>query len=76
MESFKGHWVVPNGCPHEYLFSLLTFFHFTFFNHSPFLLLLLVSPDADPVLFVIDLQMKYTVELVPLRMYIAWFVIV
>ncbi len=40
------------------------------------LLLLLVSPDVDPVLFFLDLHMKYTVEVFPLCMYIASFVIV
>ncbi len=40
------------------------------------LLLLLVSPDADPVLFVLDSHMKYTVEVVPLCIHIAWFAIV
>ncbi len=38
--------------------------------------LLLVSLDIDPVLFVLDLHMKYTVEVVPLCTYIVWFVIV
>ncbi len=28
------------------------------------------------VLFVLDLHMKYTVDLVPLCMYIVWFIIV
>ncbi len=32
--------------------------------------------DIDPVLFVLDLHMKYTVEVVPLHTYILWFVIV
>ncbi len=32
--------------------------------------------DSDPVLFVLDLHMKYTVEVIPLCTYIAWFVIV
>ncbi len=39
-------------------------------------LLLLVSLDIDYVLFVLDLHMKYTVEVVPLCTYIVWFVIV
>ncbi len=41
------------------------------------LLLLLVSLDSiDPDLFVLDLHMKYTVEVVPLCTYIVWIVIV
>ncbi len=38
--------------------------------------LLLVSPDVILILFVLDLHMKYTMEVVPLCVYIAWFVIV
>ncbi len=38
--------------------------------------LLLVSLDIDPVLVDLDLHMKYTVEVVPLRTYIVWFVII
>ncbi len=34
-----------------------------------------LSLDIDPVLFVMDLDMKYTVEVVPLPTYIVWFVI-
>ncbi len=45
-------------------------------DDSNCLLLRLVSLDIDPVLFVLDLKMKYTVEVVPLRTYIVWFVIV
>ncbi len=37
---------------------------------------ILVFIDIDPVLFVLGLYMKYTVELVSLRTYIVWFVIV
>ncbi len=40
------------------------------------LLLLLVSLNIDPALFVLDLHMKYTVEVVTLRTYIVWVVIV
>ncbi len=40
------------------------------------LLSLLVSHDVNPVLVVLDLHMKYTVEVVPLHKYIVWFVIV
>ncbi len=40
------------------------------------LLLLLVSPDGGPVLFVLDLHMEYTAEVIPLCTYIVWFVIV
>ncbi len=46
-----------------------------FFGHC-ILLLLLVSLDIDPVLFIVDLLIKYTVEVVSLHMYIVWFVIV
>ncbi len=35
--------------------------------------MLLMSLDIDPVLFVLDLHMKYTVNVVPT--YIVWFVI-
>ncbi len=35
-----------------------------------------MSLDIDPVLFVLDLQIKYTVEVIPLHTYIVWFVIV
>ncbi len=45
---------------------------FLFFDLS--VLLILVSLDIDPVFFVLDLHMKYTVEVVPLRTYIVWFV--
>ncbi len=38
--------------------------------------LALISPDVDPVLFVLDIHMKYTVEVVPLHMYIVWHVTV
>ncbi len=34
-------------------------------------LLLLVSPDVDPVFFVLDWHIEYTVKVVPLYMYIA-----
>ncbi len=34
-----------------------------------------MSIDVDPVWFILDLHMKYTVELVLLHMYIVWFVI-
>ncbi len=40
------------------------------------LLLFLVSLDIDYVLFILDLYMKYTVEVVPLCTYILWSVIV
>ncbi len=39
-------------------------------------MLLLMSPDFDPVLFILDLCMTYTVEVVPLYRYILCFVIV
>ena len=64
--------------PLEDLFPCIAYFHSLL---SPFrlfglcLLLLLVSLDFDPVLFVLDLHMKYTVEVVPLRTYIVWSVI-
>ncbi len=32
--------------------------------------LLLVSSDVDPALFVLDLHMKYAIEMVPLHTYI------
>ncbi len=35
-----------------------------------------LSLDINPVLFVLDLHMKYTMEVVPIHMYIVWFVIV
>ncbi len=47
-----------------------------FFMIGLCLLLVLVSPDVDLVLFVLDLHIKYTVEVVPLHSYIVWFVIV
>ncbi len=37
---------------------------------------LITTLDIDPVLFDLELHMKYTVEVVPLRTYIVWFVIV
>ncbi len=40
------------------------------------LLQLHVSLDGDPVLFGLDLHMKYTVEVVPMCTSIVWFVIV
>ncbi len=63
--------------PPEDLLPIIAYFHlfllpFLFFGLC--LLLLLVSLDIDPVLFVLDLHMKYTVEVVHLRMYIVWFV--
>ncbi len=97
METYKGDWACPNGCPmlselrrkHQnsilnkfllttFFHALLTFMYFCYLDYSFafFLLLLLVSLDIDPVLFVLDLHMKYTVEVVPLHMYIVWFVIV
>ncbi len=65
--------------PPDDLLPCIAYFHllllpFLFFGFC--LLLLLVSFDIDPVLFVLDLYMKYTVEVVPLRTYIVWFVIV
>ncbi len=64
--------------PPEDLFPCIAYFHllllpFLFFGLC--LLLLLVSLNIDPVLFVLGLHMKYTVEVVPLRTYIVWFVI-
>ncbi len=32
--------------------------------------------SANRLLFILDLHMKYTAKVVPLRMYIVWFVIV
>ncbi len=32
--------------------------------------------DVDPVLLVLDLRIKYTVEVIPVNTYIAWLVIV
>ncbi len=55
---------------------LLSFTFVTFFIHWPFSLLFLVPTDVDPVLFVLDLHMKYTVVVVTLCTYIAWFVII
>ncbi len=63
-------WTPP--CMHCLL--SLTFVTFLFFDLC--LVLLLLSLDIDPVLFVLDLHMKYTVEVVPLHMCIVWFVIV
>ncbi len=65
--------------PPEDILPCIAYFHllllpFLFFGLC--LLLLLVSLDIDPVLFVLDLQMQYTVQVVPLRTYIVWFVIV
>ncbi len=34
-----------------------------------------MSNDVDPVLFVLESHMKCTVEVVPLCMYIVWFII-
>ncbi len=57
--------------------ALLTFIYFCYFLFFGLcLLLLLVSLDIDPVLFVLDLHMKYTVQVVFLLRYIVWFVIV
>ncbi len=39
------------------------------------LLLLLVFPDVGPVLFVLELRIKKTVDVVHLYTYLAWFVI-
>ncbi len=39
------------------------------------LCLVFVSTDVDPILFVLDLHMKYTVEVIPLCTNIVWFVI-
>ncbi len=64
--------------PPEDLFPCIAYFHLlllAFYSLAFCLLLLLVSLDIDPVLLVLDLQMKYTVEMVPLDMYIVWFVI-
>ncbi len=55
------------------LFSFTLVIYFYYFGLC--LLLLLVPLDINPVLFVLDLYMKYTVEMVPLWTYIAWFVI-
>ncbi len=58
-------------------YALLAFIYFCYlFILGLCLLLLLVSLDIDPVLFVLDLHMKYTVEVVSLCLYIVWFVIV
>ncbi len=59
------------------LHVLLTFIYFCYvFDTLTCLLLLLVSLDIDPVLFILDLHMKYTVEVVPLHTYMVRFVIV
>ncbi len=65
--------------PPEDLLPCIAYFYllllpFWFFGLC--LILLLVSLDIDSVLFVLDLHMKYTVEVVPLPTYIVWFVIV
>ncbi len=51
---------------------LLYLFMLPFLFFGLCLLLLLLSLDIDPVLFVMDFYMKYTVEVVPLCMYIVW----
>lgn len=55
------------------LFPFLTFIHICclFWFIGLCLQLVRVSPDFDPILFVPDLYMKYTVDLVPLCMYIV-----
>ncbi len=63
----------------EDFFPLLSFIHFCYFSDSKAFLCLqavLVSTDVDPILFVLDFYMKYRVEVVPLRTYIVFFVIV
>ncbi len=65
--------------PPEDLFPCIANFHLlllTFWFFDLCLLLLVVSLDIYPVLFVLDLHMKYTVEVVHLCTYIVWFVIV
>ncbi len=64
--------------PPEDLLPCIAYFQFLLLPFLFFglcLLLLLVSLDIDPILFVLDLHMKYTVEVVPLCTYIVWFVI-
>ncbi len=88
METFKGHCADLNRCR---LLSELRRRHqncilnrfllktrplsIAYLHFDLCLLLLLVSSDVDPALFVLDLHMKYTVGVVPLRTYIVWFVI-
>ncbi len=62
----------------EDLLPCITYFHLFLLSVLVFglwILLLLVSLDIDPVLFVLDLHMKYTVEVFPQCTYIVWFVI-
>ncbi len=58
--------------------ALLTFIYFvTFLFFGLCFLLILVSLDTRiTVLFILDLHMKYTVEMVSLGTYIVWFVVV
>ncbi len=72
-----------NSVPNRFLLktsfhALLTFIYFCylFLFFGLCLLLLLVFLDIDPVLFVMDLHIKYIVEVVPLHTYIVWFVII
>ncbi len=59
------------------LFPLLifVFFGYVFDSYAFCLQLVLIFTDIDPVLFVLALYMKYTVEVVLLRAYIVWLVI-
>ncbi len=52
--------------------SFLSFTFVAFQIHWPLSSAVIMSPDVHPVLFVLDLHMKYTVEVVPLYMYIAY----
>ncbi len=64
---------LPSASP--FVIKLETFLRMARIKYQVQKKLLLVSPDVDPVLFVLDLHMKYTVEVVPLCTYIVWFVI-
>ncbi len=80
METFKGHWAghcwvswgegikTPYSTGSSWRPLSIAYFLSLLF------LLLLVSPHIDPVLLVLNLHMKYTVEVVPLCTYIVWFV--
>ncbi len=91
LETFKGHWIPPvewveekasklhtQQVPSEDLLPCIAYFHLFLL---PFLILWPLSPAASSVfwyrscLVVLDLHMKYTLEVVPLRTYIVWFVI-
>ncbi len=75
-EGIKTPYSIGSSWRPPSMHCLLSFTFVTFLFFGLCLLLLIVSLDIDPVLFVLDLHMKYTVEVVPLHTYIVWFVIV